>query len=68
MKEFVKKYLGFPGLAIYYLIAILARIICLPFLMVIGNIFLFFYGPLSGKSDFVPEWFSAWYKWYCMED
>lgn len=68
MKEFLRKFLGFPGLAIYYVIAIASRIVSLTILVPMGVFFLFFYGPLSGKSDFVPGWFSQSYKWYCMED
>ena len=64
MKNFLRNYLGLPGLAIYFVLAIAIRIPAALVFMVIANAYLLIINPLRGDDD-CPKWLNDLYDWYC---
>lgn len=63
MKNFFKDYLGFIGLAIYYVIAFVIRIPAYFVLLLCVAVLLLLVGPIT-KSDCNYKWLNNLYDWY----
>lgn len=64
MKNFLRNYLGLPGLAIYFVIAVAIRIPVALVFMVIANAYLMVINPIR-RDDGCPNWVNNIYDWYC---
>ena len=63
MKNFLKTYLGFLGLAIYYVIAFIIRIPAYFILLLSTAILLLLVSPIIGERNY--KWLNNLYDWYC---
>lgn len=64
MKDFLTKYFGILGLAVYYALAIVIRIPVYCILLLVISMLLLIVAPITGK-DCNYHWVNRLYDWYC---